>query len=101
MDANFFKDEGIKPEDRQKFIIASYNAGYGHVRDARALAVKYGYNPNIWDGNVEKMILAKSNPKYFNDEVCQFGYCRGEETVRYVSIIMTYYNHYLKYVKPK
>ena len=43
-------------EQRLKFTLASYNAGKGHVEDAVRLAEKLGYNPTIWDENVELMI---------------------------------------------
>ncbi|MCQ2287781.1 MAG: transglycosylase SLT domain-containing protein [Muribaculaceae bacterium] len=71
-------------EQRIKFVLASYNAGAGHVMDAMALAQKYGKNPQVWEGNVEEAILWKSSPQYYNDPVCRFGYCRGRETVNYV-----------------
>ncbi|MCU0417067.1 MAG: transglycosylase SLT domain-containing protein [Cytophagaceae bacterium] len=94
----FYNEKVIAPEDKLKFIIASYNAGVGHVADARALASKHGLNPNKWDNHVEKMMLVKSYPKYYQDPVCKYGYCRGLETTTYVDNIMGYYNHYLKYI---
>ena len=73
------------PQERMKFILASYNSGIGHVLDAIALTKKYGKDPQKWDGNVAEYILLKSNPEYFNDEVCKFGYFRGRETYSYVN----------------
>ena len=98
MSKYYFNEIEVSPYDKQKFIIASYNCGIGHVADARALAKKYGLNPNVWDDNVEKMILAKSDPKYYRDPVCKHGYCRGMETTRYVENIIGYYDDYKKYV---
>jgi len=97
LEKNFFKDSSIAFIERQKFIVASYNAGPGHIEDARALCVKYKLNPNIWEGNVEKMILAKSYPKYYRDAVCKYGYCRGYETSTYVKNIFNYYGRYSYY----
>jgi membrane-bound lytic murein transglycosylase F len=94
----FFKDSSIAKAEKQKFIIASYNCGMGHVADARALALKHGLDPNVWKNNVEKMILAKSQPMYYKDKVCKHGYCRGVETVQYVENILSYYNEYKRYV---
>jgi len=48
-------DPKIQDEDeRTKFILAAYNAGPGHILDAMKLAGKYGYNPEVWDNNVEE-----------------------------------------------
>lgn len=81
-------------EERQKFILAGYNVGLGHVLDARALARKNGKNPDVWDDNVADFILLKSNSKYYTDPVVKYGYCRGTETYHYVADIMNRYNHY-------
>jgi membrane-bound lytic murein transglycosylase F len=79
---------------RTKFIIASYNAGPGHVQDAARLAKKYGYPDDQWDGAVEYFILYTSNPHFYTDEVVKFGYCRGSETFNYVrSIVNKYFNY--------
>lgn len=81
-------------QERIKFVLASYNAGLGHVIDARNLAGKYGKEQNIWNGNVENMILQKSNPLIYNDPIVKNGYCRGQETYMYVKEIIKRYNHY-------
>ena len=41
------------PVERQKFVLASYNAGLGGVQEARRMAEKKGKDPDIWDDNVE------------------------------------------------
>ena len=84
--ANYWKEIPDSLQ-RMKFILASYNAGQGHVEDARKLAVKYGKDPNIWDENVAEFMLKKAQEKYFNDEVVQFGYCRGEEPMQWLLLI--------------
>ncbi|MEA3316472.1 MAG: transporter substrate-binding domain-containing protein [Bacteroidota bacterium] len=86
---------GIEDKDEKiKFILASYNAGLGHVLDARRLAEKYGKDKNIWENNVDEFILKKSKPKYYNDSVVRYGYCRGHETYAYVYQIIDRYEHY-------
>ena len=35
----------------------------------------------------------KMNPKYYNDPVVKYGYCRGTETVDYVKKITNFYEH--------
>lgn len=83
-----FKNVQGMPE-REKFILAAYNAGNGHVNDAQALAKKYGANPYIWDGNVQKYLELKSNPEYYNDPVCKSGYFRGGETMKYINNVLS------------
>ena len=87
---------GAIPDSLQriKFTLAAYNCGLGHVQDARRLARQRGLDPNVWDQNVDKMILALSYPKnYYNDAV-QYGYLRGVEPYRYVKQIFERYAHY-------
>ncbi|MBO7608920.1 MAG: transglycosylase SLT domain-containing protein [Muribaculaceae bacterium] len=86
---------------RTKFVLASYNAGMGHVLDAIELAKKYELDPQVWEGNVEEAILWKSNPQYYNDPVCRSGYCRGKETVNYVVDVEQRYNYYLNNFEEK
>lgn len=75
-------------EERLKFILAAYNGGDGHIRDAQRLASKYGANPDIWYDNVRTYVLLKSNPEYYNDPVCKNGYFRGTETTKYVDDVL-------------
>jgi membrane-bound lytic murein transglycosylase F len=86
---------GIKdPEEKIKFTLAAYNAGNGHIADARKLASKHGDNPDIWDGNVAEYIRLKSEPEYYNDPVCHHGYLRGTETFGYVREVLSRYRFY-------
>jgi membrane-bound lytic murein transglycosylase F len=78
--------------ERQKFVLAAYNAGIAHILDAIALAEKHGKDPNVWDGNVESALLMKANPEYYTDSVCRAGYFRGRQTVAYVREVMAFYN---------
>lgn len=80
--------------ERTKFVLASYNAGIAHVYDARRLAQKYNKDPNRWDENVDYYLLNKSKPKYFNDSVVKYGYCRGKEPYNFVYEILDRYEHY-------
>ncbi len=82
------------PEQKTKFILGAYNAGLGHIIDARNLARKHGKNPDIWDNNVDFFILNKSNPDYYCDTTVKYGYFRGKETYNYVNQIMQRYKHY-------
>lgn len=86
------------PEERTKFVLGAYNSGIAHVYDAIALAKKYGYDPEKWDGNVAECLLLKSKPEYYNDPVCRFGYFRGRQTVIYVDEVMRFYQQVQKYI---
>lgn len=79
---------------RIKFVLASYNVGLGHVKDAQRLAKKYDKNPQIWEDNVDYYLLNKSASKYFKDPVVRWGYCRGEEPYNYVNNVLTTYRDY-------
>jgi membrane-bound lytic murein transglycosylase F len=88
-----FDAPDIALKDRVRFSLASYNAGSGHVDDARRLAKRMGLNPNRWFQNVEKAMLLLSKPKYY--QKAKYGYCRGTEPVRYVSEIQSRYDNYV------
>jgi membrane-bound lytic murein transglycosylase F len=92
--------EDIKDKnERTKFVLASYNIGPGHIIDARNLAKKNGADPNVWDNNVARYLLSKSDPKFYNDPVVKYGFCRGTETFRYVTEVLERYEHYKNIVK--
>lgn len=84
-------------EERRKFVLASYNAGQGHVLDARRLARKYGKNPERWE-DVAEFLLLKSEPAYYSDPEVKSGYCRGTEPVNYVHEILQRYDRYQQLV---
>jgi len=81
-------------KERINFILASYNAGPGHVLDAMKLAEKNGMNPQKWVGNVAIWLLKKSEPRYYNDIVVKNGYFRGTESVNFVSQVLNRFEHY-------
>lgn len=84
----------IEDEDeRLRFVLASYNVGLGHLQDAVRLTEKYGGDPQKWE-DVSGFLLKKSQSKYFNDPVVEFGYCRGSEPVGYVERILDIYQNY-------
>ena len=72
--------------ERTNFVLACYNGGYHHVRDAMALTQKYGGNPKRW-ADVSRYVLLLSQPQYYRDPVVRYGYMRGTETVDYVQKI--------------
>ena len=58
--------------------LASYNAGPGRIRQLRRETAKRGLDPNVWFGNVERVVSERI----------------GRETVQYVSNIYKYYVAY-------
>ncbi|MGV6862726.1 MAG: transporter substrate-binding domain-containing protein [Putridiphycobacter sp.] len=76
------------------FTLATFNAGKGHVDDARALTKKYGKNQNKWFGHVNKMMLNLSQPKFYRDKVVTNGYMRGVETYNYVTEVIQRFDEY-------
>jgi membrane-bound lytic murein transglycosylase F len=86
------------PAQRVKFVLASYNVGLGHVLDARNLAKKYGYNPTVWDDQVEAFMTRKAIPQYYRDPVVQAGYCRCDGPVKYVKEVLERYEEYQAHI---
>ena len=94
-------DPKIEDEnERIKFILASYNAGPGHILDAMKLAEKHGMDPQKWEGSVAVWLQKKSEPKYYNDAVVKSGYFRGKESIAFVSQILDRYGHYKNILPP-
>ena len=89
-----FRDKIPDEDERLKFILASYNAGPGHILDAMRLAEKHGSDPHRWDGSVSVWLRKKSDPRYYNDTIVKNGYFRGVESVNFVSEILERYDHY-------
>ncbi len=81
------------PTERLNFILASYNGGLGHVRDAMALTAKYGGDMFSWE-DVSEYILLLREPRYYHDAVVKFGYMRGTETYDYVGLVRERYEQY-------
>jgi len=91
-------DPRIEDEkERIKFILASYNAGPGHILDAMRLADKHGMNPGSWN-DVAIWLRKKSEPRYFNDTVVKNGYFSGTESLNYVTEILDRYEHYKNFI---
>lgn len=87
-------DEDMRLEERVRFALASYNAGYGHVLDARRLAEELGLDRDKWFDNVERAMLLLAQREYARK--ARHGYCRGEEPVRYVREIQARYDTYAR-----
>lgn len=97
--ANYIRELDTKLRDipdrmeRTYFVLACYNGGFNHIRDAMALARKHGHDPHRW-GEVAPFVLRLSTPECYNDPVVKYGYMRGSETVDYVERIRSRYAQY-------
>lgn len=96
-----FDEKVADSSERQKFVMAAYNVGLGHVFDAMRLAEKHDLDPQKWENNVADMLLKKSDPDYYQDSVVYYGYCRGREPYKYVKEIYNRYNDYLNITQSK
>jgi membrane-bound lytic murein transglycosylase F len=81
--------EEFEEDDRLLTALASYNAGPGHVQDARRLASKLGLDPNRWESLAKTLPLLRFRRYY---QQAEQGFCRGDITVAYVKQIMIYYD---------
>jgi membrane-bound lytic murein transglycosylase F len=79
--------ERIPEPDRTWLALAAYNQGYGHLEDARIVAVRLKMNPDSW------LDVRKTYPKLHEPaiyESLKHGYARGEEAVQFVENIRNY-----------
>jgi membrane-bound lytic murein transglycosylase F len=78
--------------DRWCFALASYNGGYGHLSDARILAVEMGLDQNVWKNNVEIAIKKLATAEYASRS--RYGYCQAPVIINYVNQIILRYHQY-------
>ena len=75
----------LDEENKWALVLATYNAGVGHVSDARRIVMDSYKDPNNWDF-VEAALLKLMKREHFAN--ARYGYCRGIETVNYVRDVM-------------
>lgn len=85
--------------ERVKFVLASYNAGIGHVEDAIRLSKRLNKNPKKWFGNVEVALSKLDEHRYNSLPEVYYGYCHAIETTTYVTVILKHYQTFLAYSK--
>lgn len=76
-------------KDRLSLALASYNIGFGHLRDAQKLAEKRGKNPYSWR-HLREILPLLEDPSYAKD--LEYGLARGRETVDFVDRVTGFYN---------
>ena len=82
------------PVERRKFVLAAYNGGYNHIRDAMNLARHDKRNPYSWNV-VSYYVLHLSEPRFYRHPVVKNGYMIGQETFNYVNRILQKWNAYV------
>jgi membrane-bound lytic murein transglycosylase F len=87
-------DSDLPISEKNWFTLAAYNAGAGHVHDARRLAGQLGYDANRWFNQTEKAMLLLSKKQYARK--ARFGYVNGIEPVNYVRDIRQRFEAYVE-----
>ncbi|MDX2168875.1 MAG: transglycosylase SLT domain-containing protein [Deltaproteobacteria bacterium] len=89
------REYAAAPErDRLALMLAAYNMGMGHVRDAQVLARRFGYDPLRWDGAMDVMVSLLEEPSIA--AAARNGYAQGRSVVGYVDRVLTRYTSYLR-----
>ncbi len=88
-----FSDE-LPLAERLWFSLAAYNAGAGHVHDARRLAKSIGRDPDRWFFQTETAMLLLSQKEYASK--ARYGFVNGEEPVNYVRDIKQRFEAYVE-----
>ncbi len=86
-------DSDLALSDRLWFTLAAYNAGSGHVQDARRLAGQLGHDPDRWFGHTEQAMLLLEKKQYAKK--ARYGYVNGSEPVNYVRDIKQRFEAYI------
>ena len=87
-------DDALPLTERLWFSLAAYNAGIGHVHDARRLASKLGKDPDKWFDNTEQAMLLLANKQYAKK--ARYGFVNGKEPVNYVREIKQRFEAYVE-----
>ena len=85
-----YRNANMSNEERTRFILASYNAGAGRIKDCRNLARSKGLNPNVWN-NVVKVIPLMRDDSILDEESIRLGKFNGSETIAYVENVDALY----------
>ncbi|MEO8601689.1 MAG: transglycosylase SLT domain-containing protein [bacterium] len=78
--------------DRLALMLAAYNMGMAHVRDAQGMAQRFGYDPLRWDNAMDVMISLLEEPQVAKS--MRNGFAQGRSVVAYVDRVLTRYGSY-------
>jgi len=88
-------------DQRLRFVLASYNAGPGHIIDAQRLAERLGLDPERWEHNVERTVQMLAKPRYYMRPEMKNGFCKGSQVFHYVRDIVALYGQLTGMPAPK
>lgn len=75
-----------KGRDRLALVLAAYNMGPSHVRDAQSLAKHFRLDPNVWYESMSSLLLLLEEPQIYAR--LPSGYAQGAQTVAYVERVL-------------
>ena len=78
--------------DRLALVLAAYNMGPAHVRDAQLIARRVGYDPALWHESMALVLPLLEQPQLC--ERLPNGCAQGGATVAYVERILTRFDDY-------
>lgn len=81
-------NDSASEEDRIRITIAAYNAGIGHIANARRLATELGGDPTHWD-DVADALSKLERPEYYQKD--GYAFVRGRTVRRYVADVLHRY----------
>jgi len=81
--------DDIQGRDRIWFALAAYNVGIGHLEDARAITRLRGGDSDRWVDVKANLPMLQKRVWYRHT---RYGYANGDQAVRYVENIRSYYD---------
>jgi len=81
-------DDAHSPDDRLKISLAAYNAGIGHISNARHLATTLGGDSTKWEDVAHALSLLE-RPEYYQKD--GYAFVRGRTVRRYVDDVLHRY----------
>jgi len=83
---------GATERDHLAMMLAAYNMGPGHLRDAIELAEDRGYSTRRWDDSLAAVVLLLEDPSVHRD--LRHGYAQARQVVRYVERVLARHTVY-------
>jgi membrane-bound lytic murein transglycosylase F len=85
-------DFAATDEDRIRLVLAAYNAGIGHLYNARRLAVEVGGDSTSWN-DVAMGLSMLEQPEYYSRD--EYSFVKGRTVRRYVKDVLQRYQIFI------